>query len=141
MKLSPQRQPELDTKKVEEVRGAKFVGILPVRSINQPVYVFYNKEKHPRGSHYFGLTHHRHPPDFQEGIWVILDAGEVEGKTFSGILRPDGTILHSYYRHDYVEDSFGNMVDGGEEYCRYRLGDKCQPMSFTFKDGELVKRV
>jgi hypothetical protein len=130
IKLSEPRNSEINIPMIEDMRSAKFVGILPVKNINQMVYVFYNKEKHPRGSHYFGITR-------RDSHLVILDAGEVEGKTFNGILRKDGTILHSYYRHDYVVDDLDNMVDGGSDYFKHWVADG-KAIAFSFKDGELI---
>ena len=112
---------------------AKFIGILPVKSINAPVYVFYNTKKHPKGSHYMGITHQMFPVP----MWTKFDAGEVEGKIFNGILRSDGTILHSYYRHDYAMDMLDNMVDGGDDYFKHWVAAG-KKISFTFKDGEIV---
>lgn len=133
MKLSPTRKPVIDLKKIEDLRQAKFIGCFPIGGMNQHVYCFYNKEKHPRGSHYFGVFFH----PIHEG-WFVIDAGEVEKKVYSGILRPDGTILHSYFRHDYAEDELGNMVDGGNEYFKHRVAVG-MPINFNFKDGDLYE--
>jgi uncharacterized Fe-S cluster protein YjdI len=36
---------------------------------------------------------------------------------------PDGTILESKHRHDFVQDSAGNFIDGGIEGYTHRGGD------------------
>ena len=134
MKLSTPRNPAIKIDVIEKDRNARFIGILPIKHIDAPVYVFYNEIKHPRGSHYFGLTNRFGPCGVSH--WVILDAGEAEGKAFNGILRADDTILHSYYHHDCATDEFGNMVDGGDSY--FRCSVPCNRVMFTFKDGELI---
>lgn len=128
----------LDIPKTEEKRNAKFIGCFPIQDRNQPVYCFYQKTKHPRGSHYFGLFFGQNFQNPEElSLWVC-DAGEVETKTYSGFLRPDGKVLYSAFRHDYVTDEFGNMVDGGNDYFRYHISNG-KIITFTFKDGELIE--
>lgn len=133
MKLSPVRDPDIDISIVEAKRDAKFIGCFPIGDRNQYVYVFYNKEKHPQGSNYFGLYY-----NYAREDWFIIDAGEVEKKEYCGILRPDDTILHSYHRHNYVNDEHGNMVDGGNEYFKHYI-KWGRAITFNFKDGKIVE--
>lgn len=83
----------------------------------------------------------------------IESFGGKEGDTFTvqRILRnamktPDGTIIHSTYRHDYVthEDANGEhyMVDGGNEYLRRSAGHTEEPedLSVYVDEDHMINR-
>src|SRR4051812_31729816 len=91
---------------VEDSKGAHFMGMFPVGGMNMKCYCFFQKEAHPRGSNYFGLYFH----PLRE-VWMIINAGDIEGKKFCGIEK-DGRIIYSRFRHDY-QTMGDSMVDGG----------------------------
>lgn len=130
-------------KKVETMRDAKFIGEFAIKGFETHIPVFYNKVKHPRGSHYFGLYHTAWFPNIlrphsdEVGNWMICDAGSVEDYFWFGFEFGDG-ILYSRSRHDYREKD-GYFIDGGRDYTRYGFpesGPKL-PISFKIKDGEI----
>lgn len=62
---------------------------------------------------------------------------------YSGLQTPDGTIIESKHRHDYVvhEDKNGKeyMLDGGHDYVRYTLhGDE---KLITIYDDEPFEKI
>ena len=65
----------------------------------------------------------------------------------NAIQTPDGTIIESRHRHDYVEyvDANGNeyMVDGGTEYLRrgYTVADYTEMSLYEDDDIELIRKV
>lgn len=116
---------------IEDAKDAKFIGLFPIGGLNMKCYCFYQKEAHPRGSNYFGLYLH---PLHQ--CWMIIDAGEVEGKKFGGIEK-DGRIIYSRYRHDYREYD-GSMVDGGWDYFKHTVGDVATVVQMTIHGGNIL---
>lgn len=135
-RLYERKQMEIDPAHISKVKNAKFLGVIPHPDLNQPVYTFYQKEKHPRGSNFFGL-YWRKTSDFETRLMVI-DAGYVVGTEYWGILRPDNTVLYSSFRHDFVEDEHGNMVDGGNDYMKYRLMRGSRLVKFKFKKNGVL---
>jgi len=104
--------------RVEEVYNAKFMGhwaILDKNNcwINSPVDVFYveNPDRSKGHSNYFGLFW-----SLDSG-WSICDAQSAFSVPMMGALCPDGEVLVSRYRHNYVEKD-DIMIDGGREYTR-----------------------
>lgn len=125
-------------------RGAKFIGEFDFGDWDVHVPVFYNKEKHPRGSHYFGLYHQSWIPNplrqKDEERWMITDAGKIETRTWNGFVFPDEGILYSRSRHDYRSKD-GYTVDGGFDYARCSsppiTPNTHRHIFFTIKDGEI----
>lgn len=116
--------------RVEKSKNAKFIGCFPVGGYNGIAFCFYQAVKHPVGSHYFGL--YEHPI---KDCLMIIDAGKIDGKTFSAI-KSNGRVIYSRYRHDYIE--FGNShVDGGWDYFKCSLGDGDDVITMSIKDGEI----
>lgn len=129
---------------IADMRGAKFLGEFDPKDWNMPIPVFYNKEKHPRGSHYFAMYHTSWIPSpfddlpADKGRWMIMDGGNIENQTYRGFVFPEG-IFYSRYRHDYKERD-GYTVDGGFDYGRYSIpstGAKYPYVEFQIKDGKI----
>jgi len=65
----------------------------------------------------------------------------------NAIQTPDGTIIESRHRHDYVEyiDANGNeyMVDGGTDYLRrgYTVADYTEMSLYEDDDIEVIRKV
>ena len=59
---------------------------------------------------------------------------------YNAIMTPDGTILHSKHRHDYIlyEDANGEkyMLDGGNDYRRTHINEQeATDISVTYSDS------
>lgn len=124
----------LNIEAVEEMKKAKYVGEFCLKAkdggyANFPVAVFYQAEKYPGASNYFGL--------FIcpiRNTLLITDAIGVTEETYSGVLNNSGEVLYSAFRHDY--QTHGDlMCDGGRDYLRCSIHPVVQ---FRIVDGELV---
>lgn len=118
--------------KVEEKRKAFFLGVFPVGGMNCKCFVFWNEEKHPRGSNYFGLYWNG-----AQDSWMVINAGSVHNKLFQGILKR-GKVIYSRYRHD-CRYSGKDMIDGGWDYQRYSLNTKrAKIVHCMISDGKVI---
>ena len=104
-------------KKVEELRGAKYMGYWCTKRPSgswkeSPVDVFYqpNPDTEKGHSHYFGLF-------FQDDTLFITNAASAFSDPIVGIKTDDDEVIVSRYRHDYVEKD-QHMIDGGRDYTR-----------------------
>ena len=104
--------------KIEENYGAKYMGYWctkrPSGGWNEsPVDVFYvpNPDTSKGHTHYFGMFVRD-----DENVY-ITEASTAFSDPISGIPTPDGEVIVSRYRHDYVEKD-GRMIDGGRDYVR-----------------------
>ena len=125
---------------VAKKRDAKFVGEFELAGFGDAIHwpVFYNKTKHPVGSHYFVLFR---KPKFLDPSeqWYIADGGTIENYIWNGYLLDDG-ILYSKSRHDFVLHK-GFMVDGGFDYFKTSVKPDIKSftsVSFKIINGEVV---
>lgn len=79
--------------------------------VNAPAAIFYTEQAHPDGSNYFALY-------FNYESELRIANGITATKPFEALMLEDGSILHSRYRHDYIQLDEGSMVDGGRDYMR-----------------------
>lgn len=130
-------------------KDAKFLGEFDWADTGVHMPVFYQKEKHPRGSHYFGLYHTSWMPDKyifkdkdDEGHWMICDAGKIEDKEWHGFVFPEG-IFYSRSRHDFRTRN-GHSIDGGACYAKASFPPETetpQPyVTFRILNGEVNAR-
>lgn len=100
--------------KAEAHYGAKYIGYYDLPDREGPFSVFYqpNPQTDLGHSNYFGLFVH---PVFQH--LFITQAKSILEARYPAFRFPDGTILCSRYRHDYVTHD-GLMLDGGLAYLR-----------------------
>ncbi len=75
------------------------------------VAIFYTPEPHPKGSNYFGI--------FVNPVFggLTITNGLTATEPFTGLRCPDGTIIYSSCRHDFVQHG-ECFIDGGREYVR-----------------------
>lgn len=130
---------------IEEKYKAHYIGEFCLKGVsgewvNQPVALFYNEEKHPRGSNYFAiLNKYRYPNIDSPTVMITNGISAVEDKegnpiVYSAVLNNDNKALYSAYRHDYqtYEDL---MIDGGRDYTKSSLGSPF--IRFIIKDGKV----
>ena len=117
---------------IETLYNAKFMGFWSIQAPDgswyaKPVDVFYVEEPDVSKGHsnYFGIF-------WQNDGWLICDAQSAFSVPMLGALCPDGEVLVSRYRHDYVEKG-DILIDGGREYTRTNAYDV---VSVTVNNGE-----
>lgn len=136
LNISKNYQP-INTQKVEEKYGAKYLGDFCVKRKNgwseQPFAIFYqpNPNVSLGHSHYFGM--------FVESENMYITKGDSafeEGLT--GVVADDGEIVISCYRHDYRTSTDGSVfIDGGRDYTRSSVG--CEFVKLNVVNGKFVK--
>lgn len=124
----------LNIEAVEEMKKAKYVGEFCLKAkdggyANFPVAVFYQEDKHPGASNYFGLF----ICPFSNAL-TITDAIAATEETYAGVMNDNGEVLYSAFRHDYQKHG-DLMCDGGRDYLKSSLHPIVQ---FRIRDGELV---
>lgn len=105
----------INIERAEQIYEAKYVGEFAVQVsggswTEQPRAVFYQPNpKDPAHSNYFALH-------LRDQHVYITDARSVAATPIMGILCPDGEIIYSRYRHDFVQHESGIFIDGGRDY-------------------------
>lgn len=100
---------------IENAYNAKFILESTVKPLNggwynMPVAIFYQQEKHPEGSNYFGMYYRN------DSLFITNAISATE--PFDALMLENGDIMISRYRHDYFMHS-DLFVDGGRDYIRY----------------------
>lgn len=122
-----------DIQKIEALKNAKYIGEFSLKTragiwADTPVSIFYQEEKHPEGSNYFGIYR-------QGNTLMIADGISATETSWEGVLNPDtNEILYSAYHHDFQEHGV-LMADGGQEYLR---ASPHPVISFKIKDDKIV---
>lgn len=79
---------------------------------NNPTAIFFAKESHPQGSHYFGVF-------WKFDTLYICNAFSATVHDITGIVAENGDIIYSRYRHDYRTSPDESVwIDGGRDYTR-----------------------
>ncbi len=126
-------------RKIEEKYGAKYMGYWATRNSRgnwneSPVDVFYqpNPDTSKGHTHYFGMFIKNDPFTGEgTGSVYITEASSAFSDPISGIPTPDGEVIVSRYRHDYVTKD-GRMIDGGRDYVRASM----HPTVMVTVDGD-----
>lgn len=130
--------PELDIKKLEGIKNAKFVCELAIKGkfgwTESPAQIYYQETPPVPGySNYFALI-------YQMGQLYITTGESVVGIPIEGIETEAGEIIFSRFRHDFRKAQTADVsVDGGLDYLRV-VGDihSKKNVVLTIKDGSLV---
>lgn len=96
---------------------------------DDPVDVFYNADPDTSKGHtnYFGMF-------IRDGVLYITEASSAFSEPIAGMPTPDGEVLVSRYRHNYVTKG-DRMIDGGRDYIRASMHET---VTVTVNGGEFV---
>jgi hypothetical protein len=121
-------------KKIENIKNSVYMGYWVTKSPSGnwndiPVDVFYveNPDRSLGHSNYFGLFYR------EDKLYITNGLSCFEEPIINACITPDGTILVSRYRHDYVEHE-GCMRDGGRDYIR--SSGKGLPIIISVEDSD-----
>lgn len=106
-----------DIEKIQQLKNATYMGYWAIRTktgswSDEPVDVFYtpNPDTSKGHTNYFGML-------VQNSVLYITEASSAFSEPIAGMPTPDGEVLVSRYRHDYVTKG-DRMIDGGRDYIR-----------------------
>ena len=131
----------LNIETVEQMYNATFVGEFSIQNqdgawLNQAVPIFYQEEPpYPEYSHYFALLV-KFDHNFEPQV-VITSGHTAADKSWIGFISQDNqNVYYSRYRHDFVQDEYGDYVDGGPDYVRSNVfGDRL--VQLQIEDGQI----
>jgi hypothetical protein len=123
-----------EIEKIQQLKNATYMGYWAVRTktgswSDEPVDVFYtpNPDTGKGHTNYFGML-------VQNSVLYITEASSAFSEPIAGMPTPDGEVLVSRYRHDYVTKG-DRMIDGGRDYIRASMH---ATVAITVADGEFV---
>ena len=116
---------EAGIRKIEEKYGAKYMGYWAIKNRGglwneTPVDVFYqpNPDISKGHTHYFGMFIQTDPfTGDNTGSVYITEASSAFSEPIVGMVKDDGEVIVSRFRHDYVTKG-KYMIDGGRDYTR-----------------------
>jgi hypothetical protein len=127
--------PSFDTEHISKAYSKKdgvevrYVCTSEVNGNNTPCDIFYRSSPHPEfGNRYFAIGKRIHGA-------FITSADSIEDETFAMVKDPDGNLVYSRFRHDFIMLPNGNMIDGGRAYTRTNTHVRL----FKIKDAEFVE--
>ena len=113
---------------ISSLKNAIYMGPWAIKTkgggwTEEPVDVFYQETPaKAEFSNYFGILRKRDLANMLGHVYICA-AESAFSENIAALKTPDGKILVSRYRHDYVGDGKGSFIDGGRDYTRYTLGN------------------
>ncbi len=124
-------------------KNAKYLGEFSVKDsrgnwLNTPVMIFYQQEKHPVGSNYFGVFLKNNLFSNELNQLMIVDGISATEHEWNAIVNTKtNEALYSAYRHD-AQGLDKMFIDGGPEYLRGTLDEKFIDIKFKIDKDKLV---